>query len=96
MNLPDEPTAEQLWDAPIFLGPLAANKRTPAAGEVKELAKAVKAWTKRAKRSDHSTIYRYLDQYPESYWRVSLLTNLGRELFQQGYFSPVMEPWEKA
>jgi RHS repeat-associated protein len=68
----------------------------PQPGENAALSTALKQYAKRIEPDDLSSITGFLQQYPSSTWRVSLLTNLGSNYYHTGYFDKAMDAWEAA
>ena len=62
----------------------------------KELAAALDRFAQRPQAENALVLERYLEKYPESPWRVSLLTNLGIVYRAGGYWSKALRAWKEA
>ena len=67
-----------------------------SAEENRALADALEAYRRRTVNDDVSALTGFLERYPRSAWRASLLTNLGIIYRHTGYFSRAMDAWEEA
>ncbi len=90
------PTDQELFRRSPFEEPLVpvGGKSTPADNAA--LALALVAFSKRTVRDDFGALEGFLDSYPNSVWRVSLLTNLGSLYRQTGWYSKSLYVWEQA
>ena len=71
-----------------------AHATTP--DEDRALAEAIAAYGQPAAPDDLEVFQRFLTRYPQSGWRVALLTNLGLAYYHYGYFSRAIDSWERA
>lgn len=95
--LPDDPTSTQVSNCMVFAGPLVADiNQAPLPGENAALAAALKQYSTRKEADDLSSITGFLNQYPNSTWKASLLTNLGTVYYRTGYFDRALDTWETA
>jgi len=78
-----------------FEEPLIASGAT-SAQEDAALLKALQSYHSRTVEDDFSNLTAFLRQYPNSAWRVALLTNLGLLNYHYGYFSRAIDAWQKA
>ena len=60
------------------------------------LKEAIERYKLREAPDDFRDITQFLARYPNSGWRVSLLTNLGLAYYHYGYFSRAISAWEEA
>jgi YD repeat-containing protein len=60
------------------------------------LRQAVARYRTRAVEDDFSAMTGYLAEFPQSGWRVAVLTNLGLSYYHDGYFSKAITTWEEA
>lgn len=70
--------------------------RRPHYDESKALLGTLAAYRQKRKPEDVSLITDYLNRYPDSPWRVSLLTNVGLIHYRAGYFSKAIVAWDQA
>jgi RHS repeat-associated protein len=89
------PTADEITYSHVFSEPLVAAGQ-PSAEENAALAAALSAYATRTVRDDFSALTGFLNAYPNSAWRVSLLTQMGLLYFKTGYFSKALDAWEQA
>jgi hypothetical protein len=59
-------------------------------------AQALEAFVRRSNSEDTSALTQFLESYPQSRWKISLLTNLGLIYRRAGYFSKALTSWEEA
>ena len=64
--------------------------------ENEALAEAIIVYLEKADPEDVSSLTSFLNQYPRSGWRASLLTDLGIVYRRTGYFLKALDAWEKA
>jgi YD repeat-containing protein len=89
------PSDMDIMRAHIFAGQLVPTKAGSPA-EDRDLAQALTTFMQRTNHDDFSAIAGFLDNYPHSVWRVSLLTDLGLAYRQTGWFSKALACWEEA
>ena len=69
----------------------------PSPAEISALAQALATFSKvPANSEDASALESFLAAYPQSAFRVSLLTNLGMMYRQHGYWSNALSAWQQA
>lgn len=91
----ETPSDEEIFRARVFAEPLVADGTTTPA-ENKALAAALTAFLKRQSNDEVAALVGFLDQFPSSPWRVSLLTDLGIVYRKTGHFSKALAAWEEA
>jgi hypothetical protein len=91
----DSPTDGEISRAHIFTEPLVPTGQTTAE-ENKALALALQDFLRRSASDEVSALTHFLDQFPGSPWRVSLLTDLGIVYRRTGHFSKALAAWEEA
>ena len=91
----DSPTDAEISRAHIFTEPLVPTGQTTAE-ENKALALALQDFLRRSASANVSALTRFLDRFPASPWRVSLLTDLGIVYRRTGHFSMALAAWEEA
>src|SRR5207247_1006048 len=64
--------------------------------ENKFLATALITFSERSNNDDVSSLTDFLDQVPNSAWRMSLLTDLGIVYRRSGHFTKALAAWEEA
>ncbi len=91
-----QPTDQEIFSHSPFEEPLVpvGGKTNPT--ENAALAQALVTFSKRSVRDDYSSLENFLLAYPQSAWRVSLLTDLGWVYRQTGWYSKSLEAWEQA
>ena len=94
------PTDAQITQARVFDEPLTAiGKRRDAftwVMENKALAGAITSYLKTGDPGNVTPFTEFLDRYPESAWRTSVLLNIGSVYRHTGYFQKAMDAWETA
>jgi RHS repeat-associated protein len=92
-----EPTDDEIFQARVFGEPLVPVGEETADSRAENAALANALVGRLAGRSDDaSRIEAFLQTYPRSRWRLSLLTNLGMVYRRAGYFSKAITTWEQA
>ena len=64
--------------------------------ETQAMVDAIQAYQHQTVPDDFHLLEAFLSSYPESAWRVALLTNLGLAYYHFGYFSKAIAAWEGA
>ncbi|WP_437968140.1 RHS repeat-associated core domain-containing protein [Sorangium sp. So ce260] len=95
------PTSAELTRARVFAEPLVpigvpAGSAEAEARENTALAQALLAWIELSNPEDTRPLTRFLDAYPGSIWRASLLVNIGFIQYRTGHFTEALEAWERA
>jgi len=90
-----QPTALEVAGAKVFEEPLAA-LGAPSPDEVRDLALALDAYVAGGKLEATAPIAAFLQAYPNSPWRLSLLVNLGLMQRHTGQVSLALASWEAA
>jgi RHS repeat-associated protein len=90
------PTDADIFHTRIFLEPLVPIGGETSAAENAALAKALHSYAKRKERDDDHAIQEFLSAFPKSAWRAAVLTNLGLEYRQTGWFLKALATWEEA
>jgi RHS repeat-associated protein len=90
------PTESEIFNARVFDEPLipVGVKSTPL--ENQALATALEAYAARTNYDDFSGLTDFLDRFPQSSWRNSLLLDLGAEYYNTGHYSKALDAWERA
>jgi len=91
----EAPSDEEIFRARVFAEPLIADGQTTPA-ENKALAAALTSFLKRTSNDEVAPLVSFLDEFPASPWRVSLLTDLGMVYRKTGHFSKALAAWEEA
>ena len=91
----ETPSDEEIFHAHVFAEPLVADGRTTPQ-ENKVLAAALTSFLHRQSNDDVSPLVSFLNEFPSSPWRVSLLTDLGIVYRKTGHFSKALSVWEEA
>ena len=95
-DISDHPTDGELSASRIFGRALAKTDQPAIAEENRELASAMKQFERRHTTDDVSAITSFLDAHPQSPWRISVLTELGRLYNKSGYLSKALDAWGQA
>lgn len=90
------PKDEEIARARVFEEPLAPMGGVTSAGENRALASALLSYLKAGNTEDLSPLEKFLNAYPQSPWRVSLMTNMGIVYRHTGYFSKALGAWGRA
>ncbi|HWX20794.1 MAG TPA: RHS repeat-associated core domain-containing protein [Candidatus Binatia bacterium] len=92
---PARPMSAQPTDAEISAkyGLACSGRATP--GENQALAAAMGKYANRSQLEDQSALLAFLQQYPLSGWRMSLMLGLGNVWFHSGHFSKAFNAWEE-
>lgn len=91
-----DPREAAIFHARVFEQPLVRIGGETSPEENSALLTAIDAYRARDKRDDDQTIREFLGSYPNSPWRIALLTNLGLEYRHTGWFLKAMDAWEEA
>lgn len=90
------PTDEEIFRVHIFEEPL-----VPVEGEKNDednaaFVSALATFYQRTSQDDFAVLETFLNEYPESRWQGSLLTNLGIVYRKTGYYTKAMDAWQQA
>jgi RHS repeat-associated protein len=92
----DPPTDSEIFSFRFLEDPLVPMLGATTPQENRTLVKALLAYRHRSNPEDFSAILDFIEEYPHSAWRVSLLANLGYAYRRAGYFSKALASWEEA
>ena len=95
-NFSAHPTTDELFKHSPFTEPLITVGGTPPQSENDALGKALSSFEKRAVRDDYSALEGFLAAYPQTAWRVSLLTDMGIVYRKSGWYGKAMNAWSEA
>ncbi len=90
------PTDEEIYRVHFFEEPLVALASVNFTGENNALVVALAAYSQRKNPDDFSSVTRFLNRYPNSRWRGSLLANLGIVYRRTGYYNQALDAWQTA
>ena len=95
-QLSETPSDAELFAAHIFLEPLVpvGGKTSPEANQA--LASAIKAFLESNDLEQTGPLTSFLERFPRSAWRASLLANLGAIYRVTGYWSQALNAWEES
>jgi RHS repeat-associated protein len=96
MMLSPSPTPEEIFLKRLFEEPLVPIGGDPTPAENVALRVALAGYSDRTNPDDFSSITGFVDVYPNSYWNPALLTNLGLEYYNSGYYSKALTAWTRA
>lgn len=88
--------AAKIFSYRIFEEPIIAVGGLGTLEESRDLEGVIKRFIASDNFEDLTEFENFLDRYPESVYRTSLLANLGSLSYQQGYFSRAISYWEQA
>jgi len=91
-----EPSDEEIFRARVFREPLVPMDMEPERNENRALADAVIAYLSGGTTEDFRPWRVFLNRFPESRWRASLLTNLGIVYQKTGFLSRARAAFEEA
>jgi RHS repeat-associated protein len=89
------PAADSRLTELAFEEPLVRTAPT-APAEDEALHRAIRTYQQQASSDDLGVFEQFLVSYPNTGWRVALLTDLGLSYYHYGYFSRAIESWEQA
>jgi RHS repeat-associated protein len=92
----DPPADEEFFKARAFAEPLVPMRKATTVAENIALAQAIQIFIARTNHEDVSAINSFLESYPDSAWRASLVLNLGLFYRKTGYFSKALSSWAEA
>jgi RHS repeat-associated protein len=95
VTIPDSPSDADLFKARVFGEPLLPVGPTSAA-ENEALGQALRAYLSDPGERSAGEIVKFLQSYPQSVWRASLLANLGLLYRRTGYFTRALSAWDEA
>ncbi len=91
----EDPSDGEIFRARVFTEPLVPMGNTTAR-ENKAIVGALLSFLRRASNDDVAPLTQFLEDFPQSAWRVSLLTDLGIVYRRTGHFSKALAVWEEA
>ncbi len=89
------PSSIEVSNAKVFEEPLIPLGE-PSQGEILALAKAIDTFVANGRLEDMTPVKTFVDAYPASPWRLSLLVNLGLMYRHTGQVTQALEVWEAA
>lgn len=92
----NEPKDVEFATIHIFSEPLLPIGGTTTPAENKALAKAITDFSEAANAERTQSLTNFLEQFPGSPWRASLLANLGAIYRSTGYWSKTLDAWEES
>jgi RHS repeat-associated protein len=90
-----DPSDAEITRARVFAEPLVP-VGARSNGENAALARALEPYLRAGAGENVASLVAFLREYPDSAWRVSLLTNLGLLYRRTGYFLRALDVWEEA
>ena len=96
LELPANPSAQDLLGARVFEESLVPVGLEPSSAENAALAAALVGYSKRATPDDFSSLTQFLETHPHSAWKAALLTGLAIEYYNAAYYSLALEGWREA
>ncbi len=91
-----EPKDSEFAAIHVFSEPLVPIDGATTAVENKALAKAIVAFHEAANPEQTEPVTAFLEKFPNSPWRASLLANLGTIYRSTGYWSKTLNAWEES
>lgn len=95
-NFSKDPTDDEIFRVHFFEEPLVPTNIQAERGENLALVYALAGFSQRTSPDDFTTVLRFLEEYPKSRWRGSLLASLGLVYRRSGYYNQAMEAWQEA
>ena len=92
----DSPSPQEIFSCGAFTEPLVPVGAAASPREDAALADAIRKYAAIPGSVDFKPIVQFLDRYPRSSWRATLLLNLGFWYRQTGYFSRALNAYEEA
>jgi RHS repeat-associated protein len=89
------PTDAEISTAHVFKEPIVSVGRSLSPAENKDLASALTAFRNRQDSDDAGALENFLQAYPDSKWRISLLANLGSHYRQTMQFTKALAAWRE-
>ncbi len=96
LHFSDSPSDAELSDLHVFREPLIPVGAPTSASENRALADAIEEFVRRGDPEQTDALTNFLNQFPGSSWRASLLANLGAIWRSTGYWSKALDGWEEA
>jgi YD repeat-containing protein len=96
LTLPAVPTDEELTRARIFSEPLVPMPWGTSPEENAALARAILIYRDTRQSEKVAPLLAFLQRFPQSAWRPSLLANFGTVYRANGYLSRALRAWEQA
>jgi RHS repeat-associated protein len=94
--LPTRPSSADIFAARVFPEPLIPVGGEPTDDENAALGRALRTFYARPDRSAAGALTSFLDSYPTSVWRPSLLANLGSLYRRSGAFSRALDAFDQS
>ncbi len=91
-----DPTDEEIFRVHFFEEPLVPLDSPSIAGENAALVYALAAYSQRKNADDFSGLLTFLQAYPRSRWRGSLLASMGIVYRRTGYFDKALLAWQES
>jgi Peptidase C39 family len=89
-------TPQEIFLFRLFEEPLVPISAEPTLSENAALANALSVYSQCSGSDDFSSLTNFLEAYPTSPWNAALLTNLGIEYYNRGYYSKTLDVWGQA
>ncbi len=90
------PADDEIMHARVFEEPLVPMGAPTNNEENRALVAALLAYLKNGNSENLSSLEMFVENHPQSAWRVSLLTNMGIVYRRTGYFTRALAAWEQA
>jgi RHS repeat-associated protein len=95
LGMPTSWSDQEIFNFAGFSEPLVPSDKPSSLKENKALLTALGEYRARKERDDISALLRFLDDYPDSTWRIALLANIGMTYRYGGYYSRALTVLEQ-
>jgi len=96
VELSDDPSDSELGKLRVFEVPLTPSSAVPIAGENHDLAAAIKQTFADEGDDSYQNLEDFVTKYPQSRWVLAVELNRGLMLYRHGYFTKVVDAYQRA
>ena len=95
LRFSNKPTDQEIYRAKVLREPFLPFGQSDETQNT-AFAETLQQFARRTNLEDASNLTDFLERYPNSVWRISILGNLGDFYYHTGYFSKALTAWEEA